>query len=371
MALTAVPQQLSRSLADSEIQQLLGLRVAKEMLGATKDGYSVEIGPLSMNYFSYTFSVKANTTHGQRDVFVKIPKSDLRGAARTILPISPEDRQMAQEEVFSLKLLGEKWADDDQEVRWIALCGVVPEYNALVTDRVFADETLLVFRRFDLLRRFGSCRNAQRLRHSMARIGTALQRFHRTSTTTSVFRLSDEMPKFEFYCRELSTISGSAWPACIFRKLQSMGDMQFASVVVPTLKGIDIRNVLIDALDRIYLLDPGKTKFTHPEADLARFLMTYRILYWGSPLLLLLRKPDPKAEADFLAAYYANAQVSCPQLLSLFLLKEQLKHWHTALDSLQRRPWPPILKRLAAWVYVNPFYARQVARQYQSLTELV
>ena len=145
--------------------------------------------------------------------------------------------------------------------------------------------------------------------------------------------------------------------------------MEVTGIAVPTLKGIDIRNVLIDRQDRLYLLDPGRLKITYREADLARFIMTYRILYWGSKLLLLVREPDPKSEAAFLGSYYSHSQPSCPQLIDFFLLKEQLKHWYTALDSLQRRPWPSPLKRIVAMVYVNPFYTRQIMAQFKLIVK--
>ena len=367
MALIAAAPLPSEQLTNAQIHRMLGLQVAREMLGAINDADLVEIGPLSSNYFSFTFSVKTRTQNGQRDVFVKIPKVDMRGLVPLILPITQEDRKMAQEEESSLRLLAQKWNGNDLEVRWVGLCGIIPEYNTIVTDRVFADEALSVFRRFDLRRRFGFRQDAQKLQHSMTRLGSALGRFHQTNARASVFRLSEMLPKLEFYCQELAASTGSAWPWRILEKLRSMGDMQLASTEVPTLKGIDIRNVLIDTQDRLYLLDPGKVKFTHREADLARFIMTYRILYWGSKLLLLVREPDPKAEAAFLGAYYSNNPPPCPQLLNLFLLKEQLKHWHTALDSLQRLPWPSVLKRLVAGIYVNPFYTRQVTAQFQSL----
>ena len=145
--------------------------------------------------------------------------------------------------------------------------------------------------------------------------------------------------------------------------MQSMVDIEIAGIEVPTFKGIDIRNALIDEQDRLYLLDPGRTKITYRESDLARFIMTYRILYWGSKLLLLVREPDLKAEAAFLEFYYSHSEPACPQLLNFFLLKEQLKHWHTALNSLQFRPWPSLLKYIVTKVYVNPFYSRQITAQ--------
>ena len=176
------------------------------------------------------------------------------------------------------------------------------------------------------------------------------------------------LPKFEFYCREIGACTGSPWPDRVLEKLRSMGDRELTSLEVPTLKGLDMRNVLIGADGALYLLDPGKTKLIPREADLARFLMTYRILYWGSKLLLFVGVPDPQAEAAFLEAYYAQSRLPCPQAFGLFLLKEQLKHWHTALDSLRRRDWPPTITRLAESIYVNPFYTRQIAVQLKSIS---
>lgn len=369
MALTSRTLPPEETLTNAEVHHLLGLKVATEMLGATEPAIHVEIGPLSSNHFSFTFSVKVGGGLNQRNAFVKIPKLDLRHHAPTILPISQGDLKMALEEESSLRLLARDWDGVDLEVNWVRLCGSVPEYNALVTERIFAEEAFTVFRRFDLRRRVGFWRDTKRLRGSMARIGAALGRFHRTNVRPATFRLSEAMPKYEFYCQELSASSGSAWPERILRKLHSMGDMHFASTEVPTLKGLDIRNVLIDEQDRLFLLDPGRTKFTYREADLSRFLMTYRILYWGSKFLPVLRQPDRKAEAAMLGAYYADNQPPSGTLLSLFLLKEQLKHWHTALDSLRLLHWPTSLKRLALCTYVNPFYIRQIATTLNSLTK--
>lgn len=366
MALIPTSLLAGGALTNEQVHHLLGRQVARGMLGVLDDA-QMEIGPLSSNYYSFTFSVKALTVSGRRDVFVKIPKVDMRGLVPSILPITPEDRRMAQEEESSLTLLSQKWEGGDLKVCWANLCGTVPEYNAIVTERIFADEAFMFFRRLDLRRRFGFRQDAQRLQALMARLGATLGRFHQTNVRAKIFRLSEALPKFEFYCHELEKTTGSPWPERILQKLHSMGDAQFMATEVPTLKGIDIRNVLIDADDRLYLLDPGRIKFTHREADLARFMMTYRVLYWGSKLLLLFRQPDPKAEASFLDAYYASAPSPCPQLLDLFLLKEQLKHWHTALDSLRRLPWSPAIKGLVARIYVNPFYTRQVAAKFQSL----
>jgi hypothetical protein len=111
----------------------------------------------------------------------------------------------------------------------------------------------------------------------------------------------------------------------------------------------------MDEQDNLFLIDPGRMKLAYREADLARFIMTYRIIYWGSILFFLRIKPDLKAENAFFDAYYSRTSHHSQKLLSLFLVKEQLKHWHTALDSLRLFMWPNIIKRFIAVTYINPF----------------
>lgn len=365
MAIVVPSPSASAFPSNEKVQHLLGQHVAKVMLGDGDHTDFVKIGPLTINNFSFTFSVDIFTSGGKRNAFVKIPKVDMRGSIPSILPITSEDRELAQEEESSLKRLGQKWCADDLEVRWTNLFWIFPEYNAIVTDRIFADEAFAVFRRLDLRRRLGIRQDGQRLQRSMARLGAALGRFHYANSRPVVFRLVEELPKLEFYCREITASTGSVWPKRVLWKLQSIGEMEVPGIEVPTLKGIDIRNVLIDRQDRLYLLDPGRIKTTYREADIARFVMTYRILFWGSKLFLLVREPDPKAESAFLDSYYSHSQQSSHQVSVFFLLKEQLKHWHTALDSLQQRPWPSLLKRIVARVYVNPFYTRQISAQFK------
>lgn len=369
MALSTISPQTGKPLTNAEIHRLLGVRISRDLLGAMDDGL-LEIGPLISNYFSFTFSIKADAPDGERNVFVKIPKVDMRGVVPSILPLTRGDREMAREEASSLGLLGRKWDGDDLEVSWVNLCGVVPEYNAVVTDRIFADEAFAVFRRLDLRRRLGLRQEAQRLRRSMARIGTALGRFHETAARTAVFKFSEARPKMELYCRKLAVSTGSSSPEGILRKLHSIGEMELPTLEVPTLKGLDIRNILTDSKDRFYLLDPGKIKPAFKEADLARFIVTYRLLHWGSPGLLLFREPDRLAETAFLNAYYANVPFTSGKVLNVYILKEQLKHWHNIIGYVQRCSWPKALKKLAVQIYVNPFFCRCLKVELERLREV-
>jgi hypothetical protein len=345
------------------VQQSLARLVIEGITGQPSDTANATVGPLVTNHFSFMFFVEAHTTEDTQKVFVKIPKEDLRKRPKSILPTSPADRRMANDEVRSLRSLADHWQSEDLGVTWVRLRAFIPQYNAVVTDAVEGDEAFAVFRRLDQHRRLGSKKDPSRLREVMARLGTALARFHQRSAQSRIFRVDETLPKLERYCRELGSSVRGPRPGHAIQVLNSIADVEINAVEVPTLKGIDIRNVLLDKQDKLFLLDPGRMKRTCREADLARFIMTYRILYWGSRLFLLGLQPDQRAEQSFLQAYYSDAAPPSPKLLSFFLIKEQIKHWHTAIDSLHLLPWPMPLKRLVAATYINPFYDRQLARE--------
>ena len=348
--------------SNEEIYLKIGYKVARNLFEIMSEDLVI-INSLSTNYYSFTFSMDIKVSNEHKHVFVKIPKVDMRGISPRILPISAEDRVMAIHEESSLKFLEKNWNNDESEVSWVKLLGTIPEYNAIITERIFANEALTTYRYWDLYRRFGFFNGNQKLQQSISKIGLALGKFHNKSEVKESVYLSELLPKIGFYCGQVSANSKSVWPNYIWKELQSLKDEKFNCFKVTTLKGIDIRNVLIDSKGMLYMLDPGKLKISYAEADVARFIMTYRILFWGSIILPIFKEPSSKAEQSFVSAYQLNTSYSDPQLLNLFLLKEQLKHWYIALDSLQRLPWPSIIKSIIKFFYVDLFYVRQVSVQ--------
>jgi hypothetical protein len=355
--------------SNSATHWTLARRVAEQILGVSADEIPVIAGPLEVNYFSFTFFLDAGTAENRRRLFVKIPKNDLRGRSAAILPVSGKDRRMAEDEAHSLSVLAKEWQADELDVYWVRLRAVVPDFNAVVTDRIDAVEAFTVFRRLDLQRRLGFREDARKLRRAMSRFGAALARFHHRNATRTVFQLAKEIPKWQYYCREIGSSPFGPRGMDLVGALDGIADMKFDAIEVSTLKGIDIRNMLIDEQDRMFLLDPGRLKRACREADLARFITTYRILYWGSVLFALGLSPDPNAEAAFINAYYTSSSPPSARLMSLFVLKEQLKHWHTAIYSLEMLPWSAPIKSLVAASYINPYYKREMAKALKRVVE--
>jgi hypothetical protein len=340
-------------------------RIERDLTG---QGSVRAVGPLTPHRFSFTFTVSIETAGGRRDLFVKIPKQDLAEGFPRVFPFTERDRSLARDEAASLRFLGERWRSDDLHIRWVRLAAEIPEYNAIVTERVFAPEAFTLYRRLDLSRRLGFRGNAGRLRNAMSRFGTALRRFHQLDSRPAVFRLAAELPKLERYAKEIEAKTRSALPHRVVKLLALEQPGEIEGLEVTTLKGIDVRNFLADDPDGITLLDPGKTKRNFREADVARFILTYRILFWGSPSLLLTGPPDARAERAFLDAYFGTEPPNA-RLLEFYTIKEQLKHWHTALHSLERRSWPGVVKnRVERW-YVKSFYSAQLETSIRALTQ--
>ena len=347
---------------NEEIYLYIGYEVIRNLFESINED-QIQISKLSTNYYSFTFSISFNLSNRSQHIFVKIPKTCMRSSSQKILPITPADRLMANEEVSSLKFLENNWSREGSDVSWVKLLGLLPEYNAIVTERIFADEFFISCRRWDLSRRIGFVRDEKKFQHSMSSISYALAKFHKKNELKTSVYLSELLPKIGLYCKNLSSSSQSHLPNYIWKELQLLKNVKFNCFKVTTFKGIDIRNVLIDSKSKLFILDPGKLKISYPEADIARFLMTYRALFWGSIILPIVQAPSLRMEHIFLKSYHSNASFSNPQLLDIFMLKEQLKHWHTALDSLDRLQWPSIIKDLVKKIYVNPFYVRQVSSQ--------
>lgn len=357
---------MNKELNQKEYLQLARL-VAEKISGMPFAPKETIISPLQTNYFSFVFSMQINTANESLKVFVKIPKEDLRLREKSIFPITAGDRLMAQAEAESLRRLDDEWKDDELKVSWVKLYGEIPEYNALITNAATGKEALDVFRVWDIKRRYGYAKDRKKLVSAMGRLGAAFGRFHKLSAKPVNFHTDKFIPKLIRYCRQIESHPLGAKLQSVIDQINKQTGQEIRAVEVPTLKGIDIRNILIDGEDKLFVLDPGRIKLACREADLSRFLMTYRILYWGSLKFILGLRPDLNAESVFLNNYYKNNFAPSDRLLHLFFVKEQLKHWHTALESLEMRTYPVIVKRLIAGIYVNPYYIRQLSTELKQI----
>ena len=63
-------------------------------------------------------------------------------------------------------MLRKNWPGDNCGIEWIKLIGEVPDYNAIITERIFGKEAFAVFRKYDIRMRFGFINDRKNLEKS-------------------------------------------------------------------------------------------------------------------------------------------------------------------------------------------------------------
>lgn len=348
-----------------EVHAALSALVAKQIFGLNVNSDHFLLSPLEVSYFSSGFSLDLVDGFKRRGVFIKIPKADI--IRKTIFPITAEDRKLAEEEYRSLVTLSEFWDSGDIKVNFVKPLKFINNYNAIITERVYAQHLFKFFRKCDLLRKIGLAKNNDPMYDILCRIGKALAKYHQKSFKKKVFIIDETISKINNYCLLLSQFGVEQHILkSIMAGLAETKGYNSASHITKTIKGLDIRNILFDNNYNIYMLDPGKTKQDYNEMDLARFIVTCRILYWGSFLFFHQLSPHDSYENMFLKGYYYNDDHP-GKLLIIFLIKELFKHWVMAYKVLQINKWPMPIKRFLKFTYIDPFYKNQLYRELNKL----
>ena len=121
-----------------------------------------------------------------------------------------------------------------------------------------------------------------------------------------------------------------------------------------SLKGIDIRQIFINQEEVLEIIDPGKMFKSFREVDLARFIVTCRILYWGTWLIFFKLVPNQNYEEIFLKGYYESKKPE--KILNFLIIKEFFKQWKMGHKGILKKDWPRFFKYLVKKLYLDPFY---------------
>ncbi|MCK4826225.1 hypothetical protein KA005_61355 [bacterium] len=353
-------------LTNKQLYEKLSQCVVHKFLSGYSSLRGIEYGPLEINCFSICFWVDVPIHNGRRGVYVKIPKIILyKKENEKIMPLSDDDRELAEDEYRSLVHLSRYWHNDYIDVRFVKPLGFLKEYNAIITERFYAKHFFEIFRQFDLKRRF--TKKGDSIHLVMSRLGMALSKFHQTSISECKFNIESILMKMESYCSQLKLFGLTPeFIDNIIFKLGTLHSLEIYTHHTNTLKGFDVRQVFIDKDGSVFILDPGKMKTDYKEMDLARFIVTCRILYWGSMLFFLRMSPDRSYEESFIQAYYGSNKRP-DKVLCLLTIKELLKHWRMAYTVLGLKQWPSLIKEFLKKTYIDPFYKWQINAELANL----
>jgi len=317
---------------------------------------NVIFGELEINCFSICFWIKF--TDKPDSFYVKMPKIIFYDKNNTDLcNISTQDRRLAVDEFNSLRYLDKNW-EELFNVKFVDLVGYIEKYNIIITRKINSEVFYKKYRFFD---KYGTPKTykVDPILDGMERFGKSLSKFHSKSSLNSKIRSDDVIIKFEYYMKVLMGF-GVNYNRLkrLINYLSEHESFSSDSVIVDNIKGIDVRQIFIDD-NGLEIIDPGKIHRGYKEVDLARFIVTCRILYWGTWAILFKRVPHNMYVDRFIGGYYCDdKQKTSKKILSLFIVKEILKHWKMAHISLDKRGWSKITTVFLKKIYIDPFYSK-------------
>ena len=322
-----------------------------------------EYGPLEINAFSITFWVTLYGSDGPSSLYVKIPKIIFYDKAIDFKsPLTNTDKVLAGDEYKSLQYLSDHW-DSSLGVEFVKPLCYIEEYNAIITPCIENDFFFQQYRQSDLSRIPKDNGSEDPIVLGMWKLGASLDAFHSQVAVESSFTGREVLPKFKSYTEYLASRNVSEqYLREVLSTISEYREFQCPSMIVNNLKGIDIRQILVSGSNTLYIIDPGKMSRGYREVDIARFLVTCRILYWGTFRVPFKTIPDQSYEEEFLRGYSEAGEYSV-KMLNILVIKELFKQWKMGHTSLAVRKWPRVVKYLVKKIYIDPFYKWMITKE--------
>ena len=316
-----------------------------------------KIHKIVYNYYSICCRVIAENYGEEIDLFLKFPKTNVDDKYN--LKPSEADINLALSEFKSLKTLQEKWPKDEK-VSFVKPLHYSEITNCIILGFIDGKDFYTILRNAILkTNQNTSILQTKEIKH-IKNLGHALRKFHEgqilDENTNPLSKVSEKI------ISNLNSLSALSTSTKIIKKIRSsLNSMEVPSegfIFSYSLKGLDIRNAILDKQDRLWLLDPGKIRIEPVEADLARFSATLGILYWGTLSFITQNRKTSELEQFFLESYGDfNTKI-----LKYYLFKEYSKHWLMAYTALRLKPYPSILKKIIAKFYIDRYYSRKLLR---------
>jgi aminoglycoside phosphotransferase (APT) family kinase protein len=315
-------------------------------------------GREDVDYWSVIHVYTVETSSGKRHiVYCKVPKSRWGLRAAEGLGQDPAGAKMAAVEFSSLRFLSEMFTNSIPSLRVIRALDLLREPSAILSEGVNGSSE--VFRRLRHADRVTGERPAAL--DLVRKCGRWLAHLHGRSTAGASL---DRLPA---YAAQLDNISAAVEG---IRRREGVGPFfkyleEARRLAVDegeetyTAEGFEVRNFI--AKDgTIYFLDPGKIALGPPYEDLARFLISLAILYWGQLRLLRKSEMEDSYARAFLEGYEGERGPVRRGLLRVYLIKEYLKLWLEGLEVLHMKRQLAPLRWFGRRVYLPIFFSKRI-----------
>jgi hypothetical protein len=331
---------------------------------------SAEVRPFGaqdVDYWSIISTYVVQTRRGERHtVYCKMPRSrrGLKGIGD--LGSDPRAVEMARVEFDSLRRLSELFQGSDPALGVIRPLDLLREPSAILSEGVPASTEVFV-----LLRRADKVKAERPAAVDLVtKCGRWLAHLHQQDPSGS------GLPRLPDYAAQLASLRAALES---LRKGRNVGPVSKyleeaerlavgGGDPVYTAEGFEVRNFIASG-SSIYFLDPGRLSIGPRYEDLARFLGSLAILYWGRLRLLWKTDTEDVYARAFLDGYKGAGGRFSPRLLSAYLVKRYLELWYEGLEVLEfKRPLQP-LRWFGRRVYLPAFFCKRIEAELARLSD--
>jgi len=230
-----------------------------------------------------------------------------------------------------------------QVVRFVKPVAFIPEIGGVVTEKTDATD----FR--DLLKKPPSETEKQYNVRVLQKVGKAFAFLHEQGKT--------EKQEIQFKHKSVHNKKLDKLISGIFEKEKG----KHSDWATKTMKGFQIRDVMVDQKGNIVFLDPGKYTEQLMFRIIGNYLANMKII-WQRDIIFPFKKPDIDYERALLDGYFNNSPYD-KKLVGLFVLEELTILYSGARKKLDKKKvfkLLPILKCLFLGFYLNVFYYREI-----------
>jgi hypothetical protein len=297
-------------------------------------------------------------------IYCKIPKANWN--ITTIGGILTDDfessKEMAEAEFNSLTHLHADFERcPDRSLRVINPLGYLPEYNAIFTEGV--DNSAEVF---ELLRPWGnrSRINGESLLH-IRKIGKWLGFLHTVGAERGANGFEDTAPFSDQVNRMKDTVEKRTDAALADglrkypEKLLEKAGLATSAQDTLTVEGFELRNFITDGA-AVFFLDPGQMLRGSAYEDLARFVASLSLLYWGRIDFLRDYRNEEIFTTSFLESYEDVRGGIDRDILNPYLAKQYIRLWLDGLMVLRHKRYIKPLGSIVQRVYLERFFSRRL-----------
>jgi hypothetical protein len=293
------------------------------------------------------FTLEANG--GSREFLVKFPKAKMGRGFTRVPERTSEDIEVSRQERDAITALATTWQGKSSS--YIAPLFYDDQTGGLVYP-VIAGKDLIELP-------YGQVKSLAKS------LGTDLASYHGAQQVTGAFPVPATMQKVTSILDDLVATSGMSVGLMVMRFLDGIRKTAGSSAaLVPAIKGFELRNARLGLDRRLWLFDPGKLKTEPRETDIARFLVSCQMFFWGRARFVT-DAPSGELDRAFLEAYSAENDYD-RVLLDLFVTREIMKNWLISIRVTELKRIPSWVKQALIRFYVNPGFSR-LLRQHLSI----